>query len=160
LCSKCWKHTVWCDKAVYPPYDDGHLDQFFFIYDYFQDSVVKYTIRGKQNDPGWKYTIVTASMRSRLKEYDPGWKHTIVIESIRSWLKVDDPQRFWFFIQKTETIRSLGRKIYDHKVLIALWWPIIKSLWSYSFSWMVVEFQNLRILYFPQNDRILSVFES
>ena len=139
MCSKCWKHTVWCDKAVYPPYDDGHLDQFFFIYDCFQDLVVR------------SYEVYDLA-----KVCDPDCKYTIFSESIWSWLKLYDPHSFWFSIQKTETIRSLGRTIYDRKVF-ALWWPMIKSFWSYSFSIMVVEIQNLRIVYYPQNDLMLSV---
>ena len=140
MCSKCWKHTVWCDKAVYPPYDDGHLDQFFFIYDCFQDLVVKYTIMShdscevhdlaKVDDPDrW--------IRSRLKLYD-------LSGSTRS-------SKIWFFSYKI-------LKLYDHNGEI--WWSIIKSLWSYSFILMIVEIQNLWIVYFPQNERMLSVFGS
>ena len=134
MCFKCWKHTVWCDKAVYPPYDDGHLDLFFFIYDCFQDLVV--SVRSCE-----VYDL--AGVRSRLEGYDPGWKYTIFYNSIRS-SKILIFHTVWI-IPNTESIRSLGRKIYDRKVF-ALWWPIIKSRWSYSFSLMVAELQNLRIV--------------
>ena len=36
-------------------------------------------------------------------------------ENVRSLISIFDPRKFEFFIQKTETIRSLGRKVYDLK---------------------------------------------
>ena len=79
-------------------------------------------------------TIMTEKKHSIIREKYTiiCWKYSIF------YLKVYDPQKFWFFMQKTETIRSLGRKANDHEgvkyTIFQLNDRISSAKWSYSFK--------------------------